>query len=81
MELFFGDLHSKILDRCSLIKRIMENPMKLHKIKKNQMQNAIQQDMEEEFMDEEAEMRAEQPTPSMSTGLAVLADRFPSRIG
>ena len=37
MELFFGDMHTKILDRCALIKKIMENPMKLHKIKKNQI--------------------------------------------
>lgn len=37
MELFFGDMHTKILDRCTLIKKIMENPMKLHKIKKNQI--------------------------------------------
>ena len=37
MELFFGDMHTKILDRCALIKKIMDNPMKLHKIKKNQI--------------------------------------------
>ena len=48
MELFYGDLFGKILDRCSLIKRIMENPMKLHKIKKSQMQHAIQQEIEDE---------------------------------
>ena len=48
MELFFGDLHSKILDRCALIKKVMENPMKLHKIKKNQIQHAIQQELENE---------------------------------
>jgi len=41
MELFFGDMHTKILDRCALIKKIMENPFKLHKIKKNQIQHAI----------------------------------------
>lgn len=37
LELFFGDLHAKILDRCALIKKVIENPMKLHKIKKNQI--------------------------------------------
>ena len=37
MELFFTDMKDKILDRCTLIKKIMENPMKLHKIKKNQI--------------------------------------------
>ena len=42
MELFFGDMQTKILDRCTLIKKIIENPMKLHKIKKNQIQHAIQ---------------------------------------
>ena len=35
MELFFGDLRDKIIDRCTLIKKILDNPMKLHKIKKN----------------------------------------------
>lgn len=35
MELYFGDLHAKVLDRCTLIRRIMENPLKLHKIRKN----------------------------------------------
>lgn len=42
MELYFNDLNVKILDRYALIKKIMENPMKLHKIKKNQIQHAIQ---------------------------------------
>jgi hypothetical protein len=42
MELFFGDMHTKIMDRCALIRKILENPMKLHKIKKNQIQHAIQ---------------------------------------
>lgn len=37
MELYFNDIHTKILDRYALIKKIMENPMKLHKIKKNQI--------------------------------------------
>ncbi len=35
MDLYFGDLYTKILDRCALIKKIMANPTKLHKIKKN----------------------------------------------
>ena len=35
MELYFGDMHSKTMDRWNLIKKILENPMKLHKIKKN----------------------------------------------
>ena len=51
MELFFGDMHTKILDRCALIKKIMENPFKLHKIKKNQIQHAIQQELENEIED------------------------------
>ncbi len=37
MELFFGDMNSKVHERCALIRKIMENPMKLHKIKKNQV--------------------------------------------
>jgi uncharacterized protein involved in tolerance to divalent cations len=41
MELFFKDMNEQIQDRCKLIKQIMENPMKLHKIKKNQIQHAI----------------------------------------
>ena len=52
MELFFGDMHTKILDRCALIKKIIENPMKLHKIKKNQIQHAIQQEIENELEDQ-----------------------------
>ena len=43
MELYFNDLHVKVLDRCALIRKIIENPMKLHKIKKNQIQHAIAQ--------------------------------------
>ena len=35
MELIFSEMKDKMLDRCTLIKKIMENPMKLHKIKKN----------------------------------------------
>ena len=35
MELYLGDLQSKIRDRGALIKKIMANPTKLHKIKKN----------------------------------------------
>jgi hypothetical protein len=41
MELYFNEMHHKILDRCALIRKIMDNPMKLHKIKKNQIQHAI----------------------------------------
>jgi len=37
MELVFGEMYIKILDRCALINKIMENPLKLHKIKKNQI--------------------------------------------
>jgi hypothetical protein len=37
LELFFGDLQAKIMDRFALIKKVIENPMKLHKIKKNQI--------------------------------------------
>jgi hypothetical protein len=37
MELFFAEMRDKIFDRCTLIKKIIENPMKLHKIKKNQI--------------------------------------------
>ena len=46
MELYFNDMREKMLDRCALIKKIVENPMKLHKIKKNQIQHAIQQEIE-----------------------------------
>ncbi len=53
MELFFGDMQTKILDRCALIKKILENPMKLHKIKKNQIQHAIQQEIENEIEDQQ----------------------------
>ena len=55
MELYFGDLHAKVLDRCTLIRRIMENPLKLHKIRKNQIQHAIQQELENEIEEQEAE--------------------------
>ena len=48
MELVFGEMYIKILDRCALINKIMENPLKLHKIKKNQIQHAIQQEAENE---------------------------------
>jgi hypothetical protein len=51
MELYFGDMYTKVLDRCALIRKIMENPMKLHKIKKNQIQHAIQQEVENELED------------------------------
>lgn len=54
MELFYADLAQKIADRCSLIKKIMENPTKLHKIKKNQIVHAIQQEIEnEQYMDDQ----------------------------
>jgi hypothetical protein len=43
MELYFNDLHAKVLDRCALIRKILENPLKIHKIKTNQIQHAIQQ--------------------------------------
>lgn len=34
-DMYFNDLRSKIIERCTLIKKIMANPTKLHKIKKN----------------------------------------------
>lgn len=34
-DMYFNDLKSKIIERCTLIKKIMANPTKLHKIKKN----------------------------------------------
>ena len=49
MELYFAEMRDKIHDRCTLIKKIIENPMKLHKIKKNQIQHAIQQEIENEM--------------------------------
>lgn len=40
-ELYYSDLRSKLIERAQLLKKIMANPTKLHKIKKNQIVNAI----------------------------------------
>ena len=53
MELYFNEMREKMLDRCALIKKIVENPMKLHKIKKNQIQHAIQQEIENEVEEQQ----------------------------
>lgn len=40
-ELYFSDITIRLAERSALIKKIMNNPTKLHKIKKNQLVNAI----------------------------------------
>lgn len=81
-ELYYSDLRSKLIERAQLIKKIMANPTKLHKIKKNQIVNAIQQEMdndpgdqpywveENQYYNNEAYyMQNQGSIPTLSTGM------------
>jgi hypothetical protein len=49
-ELYFSDISIQLAERSALIKKIMSNPTKLHKIKKNQLVNAIQHELENDIL-------------------------------
>ena len=48
--MYFSDINMKLAERSALIKKIMSNPTKLHKIKKNQIVNAIQHEMDNDVL-------------------------------
>ena len=74
----------KLAERSALIKKIMSNPTKLHKIKKNQIVNAIQHEMDNDvlYVDDQQFMgdyqdyepvpvyKRQESFPSVSTAMA-----------